>query len=212
MVLYSAVSKSNLIYVPLFWLCVKLFLLLLQNLELWSESWSWFYILLLCWVRFYPTVQQKLLIDNSAMQISWAAKRKVQKVIHMVNWPMIYWVFYYWCNDWLRSVWKKLANESKKDWHPIVGLAPVWANFISTALWVKAHWECSVEILELLLSFYLCSNISDRFFNLTPHFIRIQIFQIYLKETKWTFFIFHFSICNAFVKQLRKKKGRVEAF
>ena len=31
------------------------------------------------------------------------------------------------------------------------------------ALWVKALWESSIEILELLLSFYPCSNISDRY-------------------------------------------------
>ena len=49
----------------------------------------------------------------------------------------------------------------------------------SNALLVNAHWEWSIGISELCLSFYLCPNISDRFFNLAPHFIRIQLFQIY---------------------------------
>ena len=49
----------------------------------------------------------------------------------------------------------------------------------ANALLVKAHWEWSIGISELCLSFYLCPNISDRFFSLAPHFIRIQLFQIY---------------------------------
>ena len=62
------------------------------------------------------------------------------------------------------------------------------------ALWVKAHWRCPIQIWQLWLPFYPRPNISDRFFNLAAHFIRIQIFQIDFEETKWTFFNF----CLAF--------------
>ena len=58
------------------------------------------------------------------------------------------------------------------------------------ALLVKAHWRCPVQIWQLWLPFYPRLNISDRFFNLAPHFIRIQIFQIDFEETKWTFLNF----------------------
>ena len=36
----------------------------------------------------------------------------------------------------------------------------------------------SIHIYQLRLSFCLRQNISDRFFNFAPHFVRIQIFQI----------------------------------
>ena len=46
---------------------------------------------------------------------------------------------------------------------------------IHSALCVFVNGELVLGFLELLLSFYGCPNISDRF---TFHFIRIQIFQI----------------------------------
>ena len=60
------------------------------------------------------------------------------------------------------------------------------------ALLVKAHWEGEIGILELYLSFYPRTNISDENFNHAPHFSRIHIFQIYLLGTKWTYFDFTF--------------------
>ena len=65
---------------------------------------------------------------------------------------------------------------------------------LNNSLWVKAHWRCPIQIWQLWLPFYPRPNISDRFFNLAAHFIRIQIFQIDFEETKWTFFNF----CLAF--------------
>ena len=70
---------------------------------------------------------------------------------------------------------------------------------------VKVHWEESIGISELCLSFYLRRNISDRFFNLAPHFIYIHLFQIDFKETKLTFLNFYDAM-EAFVKQLKKEK------
>ena len=77
--------------------------------------------------------------------------------------------------------------EKKKKW-PL--LAPVAS--LSIALLVKAHWRRPIQIWQLCLPFYPRPNISDRFFNLAPHFIRIQIFQIDFEETQWTFFNFTF--------------------
>ena len=92
-----------------------------------------------------------------------------------------------------------------------------WTNWRAkvsiTALLVKPHWQGSIQIFQLWLSFYHCLNISDRFFNLAPHFIRIQIFQIIPWETKWIFLASLCFISHAiatFVKQPTKKKGWTE--
>ena len=45
----------------------------------------------------------------------------------------------------------------------------------ASALYVKLHLRCPIQICQLCLSFYPRPNISDRFLS---HFIHIQIFQI----------------------------------
>ena len=47
---------------------------------------------------------------------------------------------------------------------------------------VKAFKGVSLHNPKLCLSFYLLTNISDRFFNWAPHFISIQIFQNFWYE------------------------------
>ena len=63
-------------------------------------------------------------------------------------------------------------------------------QFPSIELLDLAHWWCPIQIWQLWLPFYPRPNISDRFFNLAPHFIHIQIFVIDFEETKWTFLNF----------------------
>ena len=43
---------------------------------------------------------------------------------------------------------------------------------------IKALWGCPFQNWQHRLPFYLCLNISEIFFNLAPHFIRIKIFHI----------------------------------
>ena len=53
----------------------------------------------------------------------------------------------------------------------------------------KLQWEVwhsrPIQICQLCLPFYQRPNISDKFFSLASHFIRVQIFQIHLWGTKW---------------------------
>ena len=53
---------------------------------------------------------------------------------------------------------------------PSLGRYYVFRPSFTIALLVKAHQEWSIEILDLCLSFYRRPDISDRYYNLTPHF------------------------------------------
>ena len=55
---------------------------------------------------------------------------------------------------------------------------------IIIALWVRLNVKWEIGKFLPHPSFYPCTNISDRIFNLAAHFIRIQIFQIDFEETK----------------------------
>ena len=74
------------------------------------------------------------------------------------------------------------------------------------ALQVKGHQRWSFRTCQLQPTFYCHPNISDTFFYRLCHFIRTQIFQIYLQGTKYTFLI------SLFMIQLiiNLKKGRDE--
>ena len=85
-------------------------------------------------------------------------------------------------------------------------------NFYGTiALWVRLNVKREIGKFLPHPSFYPCPNISDRYPpHHTSHFIRIQIFQIYIfrrRDEHFSISISHLHAKETFVNQLRKEKG-----
>ena len=80
----------------------------------------------------------------------------------------------------------------------------------SNALWVRLNVKREIGKFLPHPSFYPCPNISDRFPPQASHFIRIQIFQIYIfrrRDEHFSISISHLHAKETFVNQLRKEKG-----
>ena len=86
---------------------------------------------------------------------------------------------------------------------------------VTSALWVRLNVKQEIGKFLPHPSFYPCPNISDRFPPQASHFIRIQIFQIYILEDEMSIFQFLLAI---FMQKIHlwinsgRKGGRAELF